>query len=133
VGLSCFLYGFGSEPPAWLAWGFEAASLRASRRENPTDSARDHSKTRLSTRFVFLHTIGHTIKMALAAGRFGRHQSTSMGQWVCKKRPDLDPTVPPLPKSAGWDPQNTYTLFWTSRGQFVKPGYREDGARLRPI
>ena len=39
MGLSCFLSGFGSEPPAWLAEGFEAASLRASRREIPTGSA----------------------------------------------------------------------------------------------
>ena len=39
LGLSCFLHGFGSEPPAWLALRFEAASLRASRRENPADSA----------------------------------------------------------------------------------------------
>jgi len=39
MGLSCFLSGFGSEPPAWLAEGFEAVSLRASRREIPTGSA----------------------------------------------------------------------------------------------
>jgi hypothetical protein len=40
MGLASFLNGFGSEPPAWLAAGFEAASLQASRRERPTDSAR---------------------------------------------------------------------------------------------
>ena len=40
MGLASFLNGFGSEPPAWLAAGFEAASLQASRRERRTDSAK---------------------------------------------------------------------------------------------
>ena len=49
-----------------------------------------------------------------------------------KKRPAR--TQPYPPKLAGWDPQNTYTLFSTSGESFVKlEAVTIDGAQVAPV
>jgi hypothetical protein len=43
---------------------------------------------------------------------------------------DLDPTLPPPPKSAGWDPRAPEHCFAQAEGGLSKPGCRENGTRI---
>jgi len=92
--------------------------------------------TCLSARFVFLPTNLPTEGLARGSGDGAdrgveasrpRLENRGWGSFfrIAKPRP---PPTPHPPQSAGWDPQNPYTLFCTSKGQSVKPGYREDDA-----